>query len=214
MVESLDYGYNYTKLVYHNNERYVVKYVNEDWAKMEVMADKIYKILNIAVPKSFYTSEGRYSEYIKGTVLCDIPNKLSYSSDIKNGFMADCLIDNYDCIGIGDTPYSNIIVSEDNNLCYRIDNGSSFIYRGSGGKKDFNDDILYTIDDYKNNNTGRLRHRYMFYKDISDADIIKQSKIILQKKDEIINLIKNEFGYNEISKIINERIKNINIYLL
>lgn len=119
--------------------RYVKFYPQADRAEAEVLANKVYESLGIAVPKSVaFQSGGKSafaSEIIEGGKtlqqlggIAGVDKKLL--EEALDGYVADALLANWDVVGLS---ADNMMVA--GGKVYRIDNGGTFIFRAQGGDK-------------------------------------------------------------------------------
>lgn len=126
-------------------ERYVKQYGDETQAHSEVVANEIYRKMGVAVPNAttmYQNSQLLYaSDIIPGA---DISSQVGNSGltqerarNILDGFVVDVLTANRDVLGLG---FDNVI--DVNGTIWRVDNGSAFLHRAQGARKD-----TYGLDD-------------------------------------------------------------------
>ena len=98
-------------------------------------------------------------------------------NEIKQGFVLDCLLANWDVLGQNE---DNILFShlEDKMIC-RIDNGGSLQYRAKGGIKEF-DNSVSEIRTLREHEPGKT-----IYASITDDDIKNQVSKLLKDIDKI-----------------------------
>lgn len=138
--------------------RYVKFYNDGNMAECEALADDLYSKLGIPAAKGKYFDNNGKSAFasemipnVKGE-LADfaLPNgtlPTKYASQILKGFVADCLMANWDVLGVNEGYMRNMVVDA-NDKVVRIDNGSSFLHRGlNGRKKDLIGDKLFQLDE-------------------------------------------------------------------
>ena len=121
----------------------------------EAMANNIYKVSGIPVPKQkLYTDEkALVLEEIFGRLLNEcFPNQLeNIRLKLGQGFVVDALLANWDVIG---SQEDNIMVGNNGHgVPVRIDNGGSLTFRAQGKKKEFGPEVneLETMRDPKIN---------------------------------------------------------------
>lgn len=118
-------------------EKFYIKfYKNPDQARIEYIANAIYKKLGIkAVESTLMEMDGKLS--IASREVAN--NQSSYreeqaqNSDVRSGFIADAYLANWDVVGL---VFDNIVKDTDGQM-YRIDNGGSLTFRAQGQPKDF-----------------------------------------------------------------------------
>ncbi|KKS44455.1 MAG: hypothetical protein UV48_C0001G0031 [Candidatus Azambacteria bacterium GW2011_GWA2_42_9] len=126
---------------YENNktrERFYIKfYKNPDQARIEYIANAIYKKLGIrAVESTLLDMDGKFaiaSKEIPGGGQSSYREEQAKSPDIRSGFLADTYLANWDVVGL---VFDNIMKDANGNM-YRVDNGGSLNFRAQGGLKDF-----------------------------------------------------------------------------
>jgi hypothetical protein len=139
-------------------KRYVKFYNDGNMAECEALADDMYRELGIAAPKGEYFDhkgkaafasemvpnvEAEVAKYTDGEK--QIPEELA--RQILKGFVADCLMANWDVLGVNEGFMRNMVVTTDGQVV-RIDNGSSFLHRGlNGRKKALIGDKLFGLDE-------------------------------------------------------------------
>jgi ADP-ribosyltransferase exoenzyme len=113
---------------------------NPDHLREEGYADAAYRALGVDVPESrvYETPRGpvKLAEYHEGRTLGELtrvdPAKAAAATaDLRKGFVADCLLGNWDVIGTG---FDNVLVTAEG-ATLRIDNGGSLRFRAQGARK-------------------------------------------------------------------------------
>ena len=104
--------------------------------ELEVTADELYREMGIDTPISSIIEGKKVSEYIEGRTLGAHGITDSIRKELWKGFMMDVLLRNQDVIG---DAQDNILIGKDEKV-YRIDNGSSFMFRARGGDKPWTKD--------------------------------------------------------------------------
>jgi hypothetical protein len=132
--------------------RWYVKFSQSDeqQPRCELLANSLYRALGIPAPESQLVwgnvgygecgHLGIANRYIEGRPLT--PEEWAASADVRNGFVADAFLANHDVIG---TTGRNILRAQDGHD-YRIDNGSTMVFRAQGQLKDFAADAVPQID--------------------------------------------------------------------
>ena len=120
---------------------YVKKYGNSaEHLTQEAAADSVYQALGMNVPahQVYQTAKGpvKLAKFADGQTLDKVeannPNLAAKAAaEVRKGFAADALLDNWDVIGLGK---DNILIGK-NGKVYRIDNGGSLQYRAQGKLK-------------------------------------------------------------------------------
>ena len=162
----------------------------------ESYADAAYKAAGIPVPK-FKVYKGasgpvKLSEFMSdtkslGSILKgkDEALKADVIAQLKDGFVADALLGNWDVVGLG---MDNVLVDKDGKA-WRIDNGGSLRFRAQGERKtdaQWNgtvSELKTLLDDRKNSTAAKV------FKGISDRDIALQIKGLLERQDEILKVM-------------------------
>jgi DNA topoisomerase IB/ADP-ribose pyrophosphatase YjhB (NUDIX family) len=117
-------------------DRYVKLYNNPEQAHGEVLANTIYRDLNIPAPQSQVFSlpngkEAFASDIVHGGKTLEQTGVTKENArEVLKGFAADVLTANWDTVGL---TYDNILLK--GGQAYRLDNGSAFLYRAQGGQK-------------------------------------------------------------------------------
>lgn len=123
--------------------RYVKFYANDGQAHAEHLANRIYRDLGLAAPRSelFRTAEGKlaYASEIldhDGTLgalwrTSTAAQRQAMAAQALDGFAADVLTANWDAAGLD---LDNMIRLRDGTIA-RIDNGGSLLYRAQGARK-------------------------------------------------------------------------------
>jgi hypothetical protein len=158
-----------------DDESYYVKFPSDpDIAKIEVLANKIYKLLNVYVPEVELIEKDNKIGLTSKIVdvlddnVEDYMEKLSDHSDIKDNFVIDAWLANWDVGGFDF--YSKNVLLDKNNRALRIDQGGSLTRRAQGGLKgsSFND-IVSEIESLRSSKATSM-NRNLFNK-INKKDI-------------------------------------------
>jgi len=117
-------------------DRYVKLYNNPEQAHGEVLANTIYRDLNINAPQSqvFGLPNGKEafaSDIVHGGKTLEQTGVTKENArEVLKGFAADVLTANWDVVGL---TYDNILMK--GGEAHRLDNGSAFLYRAQGSAK-------------------------------------------------------------------------------
>ena len=156
--------------------------------KMELIANDIYEAVGIRVPKHKLDTDAKslILEYIDGPTLkqinkAEMPGEESKGeskykkakAELQKGFIVDALIANWDVIGLDE---DNIIIPSNGTPAVRIDNGGTFMFRASGGKKPFGK-FVTEIDTMRNKI--KAPQAYKIFGSLTDTDIDSQIKTII-----------------------------------
>lgn len=118
--------------------KYYVKFKtieNEDQIWNELLADSIYRTLGIPMPTTkIVRVNGEYGHASK--LLPDIIDGTAQSQDWKKGYLADCLLANWDILSALE---QNTVTSIQTNEVFRVDNGGALLYRARGERKEEKD---------------------------------------------------------------------------
>jgi len=211
-------GSSDVKLVTYHGVCYVLKKerdrdTGKDQLNEEVLADDIYRVMGVKVPESRIIKDKigklyKISEYIYGKELTGVTDleRKSAVDVIKQNFVLDCLLANWDVVGEGE---DNILISMKDSSVYRIDNGSAMRYRARGGKKggEFGREVKELISMRNIElSSGRIFH------DITQTEIEDQIREILRKEEDILDIIKNGSD-NELFNIMKDRLNYLKDYI-
>ncbi len=165
----------------NGSERFYVKFQSEtngDQIWNELLADKLYKALGISVPETKAVKiegvYGRASKLVSGVV-----DGSSGSQNWKKGYLADCLLANWDIVSALE---QNTVSIPRTGEVFRVDNGGAMLYRARGerkAEKDFGETVneLSEISPISPEKMG-----------ITGDDLSFQAQIIKEKlKDDIID---------------------------
>lgn len=116
------------------NERWLLKHYNgnEDRVATELLANSIYNVMGVPVPKAGSTQFQGRTALTYPAHEGEIRRFKSPSEEVGNNFMVDALLANWDVIGLED---DNILWTKDGPM--RLDQGGTLNFRAMGGTKDF-----------------------------------------------------------------------------
>ena len=166
----------------------------------ESLANDIYEAVGIPVPKHKLDKENKVLilEYINGKTLYNAtPNEYKKAKkELCKGFVVDALLANWDVIGFSS---DNILLPNDGGPAVRIDNGGTFMFKATGGKKPFGK-IVIEIDTMRNAKTAPLASK--LFGELTDEEINNQIKTLIEP------------NYHKILKISEEYLPEIMKYRL
>lgn len=174
----------------HGTEWYCKFPGNEDVAKSEVLAAKLYAAAGVAGQDAMLVTKGgklgiasKWQDVQKASS----PAALAKVDGVASGFAADAWLGNWDVVGLG---YDNLQVDANGNAM-RVDAGGSLEYRAQGGKKSFGNVVteLDSLRDAKINPQSAA----VFGK-LSKADITAGVAKVLKVSDAQIHALVNTFG--------------------
>jgi hypothetical protein len=173
-----------------NGERKVMKRsTNPKHLLEEYTANRIYKILGVAVPNVnlYGTDKGvaQVSDFIEGTPLSEVgmPERADAIESLKQGFVADALLGNWDVLGLDE---DNILW--DGSKAWRIDNGGVMRYRAQGAPK--GDAFGGTVGEIETMRDPDRQAGRMF-NGISETDIADQVRNIMVHRQAILQAIED-----------------------
>ncbi len=185
----------------------------------EFFTNEVYQVLGIPVPvRCLYFEPGRVfllSVFLEGMSLDNFLNspeiedfeKEQIRFQIKKGFAADCLLGNYDVIGL---ERDNILVCYDDEsgdyIPVRIDNGSGLEFEAQGAVKDpeFWGPVVTELGNMRNRDFPHhpaIRNAGEIFYDITDEELAKQIEELIKKKKEILKVLAEKYH-----SIISERL--------
>lgn len=178
----------------------VKKCKSESHAQNELEASMVYRVLGINTPEIRKDGNTLTIEYIPDSQL--LRDTVVDYRLIQLGFVADCLLANWDSIGL---EYDNILVQNGmHGIVHRIDTGGALRYRAMGAKKTLNGQVteLQTMRDSSINPQAAS-----IFGSISDKDIRHQIRAILEKREAILAVVGQDIRYT-----ISERIDYLEAY--
>lgn len=188
---------------------------NRDRCASEVIANKIYEEMDVPAVKSFMIENKVATPEVKNIDHFPIEKKWDKEfiknfynhPDIKNGFIVDAWLANWDIFGLD---YDNVSKT-DNGRMLRIDAGGALFYRGMGQwKQQFDSENVLEIESMRNPNMAHEAGA-IFQEYVTDEDIQEQvSKLGKIMTDEKITAIVNSTGISNAEKIIEVLIKRRN----
>ncbi len=163
--------------------------------EQEMLVDNLYKAMGFEAPDSYLIKEGstiyKIAPFIEYSVNLGTTTKFTkydkIRDKVKEGFVMDALLGNWDVIGASK---DNILVksSESGDYVIRVDNGGALEYRAKGRKKGTDDfgpevkELKTFLDTSLNPVTSSV------YAGITDEEIKKQAKAIIDNQTKLINI--------------------------
>lgn len=195
-------------------QKYFVKEYqgNTNRCASEFIANKIYEEMDIPAVKTSLIDQKAVTPEVSG--LTHFPVEKKYDKnfvndfynhpDIKNGFVVDAWLANWDVFGLD---YDNVSETEDGRML-RIDAGGTLFYRGMGQwKQQFDSEEVNEIETMRNPDVAREAGS-VFQKQITNEDIqIQVRKIGDIMTDEKISKIVNNSDISTAEKVIEVLIK-------
>lgn len=156
--------------------------------KEEYMANRVYSILGVAAP-AVQLKEGpkglaQLAEFVPGRPMGELDSveHAKALEDLKNGFVADALLGNWDVLGMDE---DNILW--DGTRAWRIDNGGAMRFRAQGQpKRDLFGSMVGEIESMRNPERGAGKRAFST---VSDEEVNRQISGILGKRQEILDAI-------------------------
>lgn len=192
-------------------KRYVKFYNDGNMAECEALANSLYTDLGIAAPKGQYFEHNGKSAFasdivanMKGEVADftqggQVPKEIA--DKIVDGFVADCLIGNWDVLGVNEGYMRNMAVTDTGDVV-RIDNGSSFLHRGlSGRKKDLIGDGLFKLSELDVFVKSNASYKKVF-QSLGISDYTQLGERFISQVDNVAKVYKQNGGWD---KMVNER---------
>lgn len=197
-------------------KRYVKFYNDGNMAECEALANSLYSDLGIPAPKGqYFEHNGKMAfasdivENIKGEVADfagygELPVEIA--DKIVDGFVADCLIGNWDVLGVNEGYMRNMVVTDTGDIV-RIDNGSSFLHRGlSGRKKDLIGDGLFQLkelDVFVKSNTSYMK----VFQSLGITDYKQLGDRFVSQVNDVAKVYQQNGGWDN---FVNERTPDMN----
>ena len=162
---------------------------NDDVAKSEVLAAKLYAAAGIAGQDAkLISKDGKLGIASKWTTVSKLsPTALAKADGAASGFAVDAWLGNWDVVGM---EFDNLQVGPDGKAV-RIDAGGSLEYRAQGGKKAFGDQVV-EIDSLRDAKINK-QSAAVFGK-LTTADLTASVSKVLGVSDAKIHAIVYAFG--------------------
>lgn len=163
---------------------------DEDMAKAEVLASKLYAALGISGQDAkLITKGGKVGIASKWTSVSKAPSPaaLAKTEGVASGFGADAWLGNWDVVGMG---FDNLQVGADGKA-HRVDAGGSLMYRAQGGKKAFGN-VVSEIDSLRDPKINPQASAV--FGGLTDADITASVAKVLAVSDFTIATLVHKFG--------------------
>jgi predicted DNA-binding WGR domain protein len=173
----------------HGTEWYCKFPADEDIAKSEVLAAKLYAALGISGQDcKLITKGGKVGIASRWIAVNKVSaNELASLDGTASGFGADAWLGNWDVVGLG---YDNLQVGPDGKA-HRVDAGGSLMYRAQGGKKQFGSTVI-EVDSLRDSSLNPQAAK-VFGK-MTPADISASVAKVLALPDQSIVSLVNQYG--------------------
>lgn len=162
---------------------------DEDVAKSEVLAAKLYQLAGVAGQDAkLIVKDGKLGIASRWTDVSKVnAEALAATDGVQSGFAVDAWLGNWDVVGLG---YDNLQVGADGKAM-RVDAGGSLQYRAQGGKKVFGDSVIEidSLRDAKINPQAAS-----VFGSMTKADITASVKKVADIADEDIYSMVMEYG--------------------
>jgi hypothetical protein len=181
-------------------KKWYIKFpADEDQAKSEMLAAKLYDLMGVGAPKTKMVMKdgklGIASAYQEGLSKVTDGSLLAKQDGVKEGFGADAWLANWDVVGLG---FDNLLVGNDGKA-KRIDPGGALDYRAQGGLKGdaFGNAVseIHTLRDASKNPQAASVFGTMTQDEISKSMIP-----VLELPDDIIQKAVQMFGPGDDNK--------------
>lgn len=163
---------------------------NEDHAKAEILAAKLYAAMGISSQDAKLISKnGKVGIASKWTNISKAgsPSELAGVKGVLSGFAADAWLGNWDVVGLG---YDNMQIGA-NGEAHRVDAGGSLMYRAQGAKKAFGN-VVSEVDSLRDPNINP--QAASVFGGMSEADITASVAKVLGLSDATIKGLVNLYG--------------------
>jgi hypothetical protein len=195
--------------------RYVKFYQDGNMAECEALADDLYNRLGITAPDAEYFEHNGKSAF--AALMMPVEEDLAtyvkkkgmtkeIAMQIVQGFAVDCLLANWDVVGVNEGFMRNIVLLKDFGIA-RIDNGSALLHRGlNGRKKELGPDVLFKMSEPEKFVTENPSYSQVF-KALGITDYKQLGQEFVQQVSKIVKL-HNEIGGWQ--KYVESRIPSMN----
>lgn len=177
-----------------NGDEWYCKFpVDEDTAKAEVLAAKLYAAVGVqGQDAKLITKNGKLGIASRWVDVdkANSPKTLAKMHGTYSGFAADAWLANWDVVGMG---YDNLQV-DGKGHAVRVDAGGSLMYRAQGGKKAFGPNVteLDSLRDAKINPQSAA-----VFADMTEADITASVAKVAKVPDSTIRKLVMASGYGD-----------------
>lgn len=156
--------------------------INASQSELQITKDGVVKIAKFIDPSK--TLASFLSDHKKDPKVVD-----SIKQSIQKGFVADCLLMNWDVIGQGQ---DNIIVTADKDgsgfATHRIDNGGALLFRAKKGKKS-SDAFTSEVAELNTLRSSKNAVAQQIFGNITDEEIKKQVQHIVANRKQLLDTI-------------------------
>lgn len=175
------------QFVYKDGQKYYIKYLDEEHATNELLANKLYNLAGVDVPElDLIRKDGKRTLASKWRENKEIKTYLQNGkvAGVPEGFGADVWLANWDWAGAS---FDNIVLDAKTGAAFRIDAGGSLKFRALGGVKGpaFNanvDELLTYFNESKNIQSATVLKNYTLEELLPSVEKIGKVKIADIKK--------------------------------
>lgn len=166
----------------HNGKKYSLKDgANKEQILNEHFATKAMQAMGVPVPDSMLINGAKVSPWIQGPTVGSKMHEPDVKEQVKSHLVAHALLNNWDALGMHN---DNAVVDPHGKVHY-IDLGGSFNINATGtAKKPWSDDIHTTMQNMIKFGGGSGPNNP--YKELTNYDVHKQIKHIVQHADAIV----------------------------
>ena len=172
--------------------QYVIKFLEEDIARNELLANKLYKAMGIDVPEVTLLRDGDRIGFVslyRDGIQQATASQLAKAAGMWDGFGVDAWLANWDVVG---QTYDNTFLNA-TGTAFRLDNGGAMRYRAMGGMKGPNfGNTVIELESLRNPKLNK--QAYDVFKDISEHSIETGVKKVLALPDAKIRELVELYG--------------------
>jgi len=174
---------------------YVKWPTNEDQARIEVLANRLYQKAGVPMPNAqLITVKGKQavlSDWIDD-VSPMTPLQMMAHKDVRRNFVVDAWLANWDVVGMG----SDNIVKGPGDVAYRIDTGGTMMFRAQGKSKAFSEDDVAELQSMRNPSTAPQAAKV--FSSLTDAELKAGAEAVVgvsdQQIDEAVDMVVSQTG--------------------
>lgn len=169
------------------------KGASADHIREEFAAEEMYRAAGVPVPGSKLYDDGKepikLSRYIDGKTMKAAGGAIQSNAEqaLRQNFVSDALMGNWDTIGAGGAESDNILVGKDG-VVYRIDVGGSLRFKAMGGKKTADEWNEYPTDLWSLRDPKTNPSMAKTFGSISQSELTAQAEALAARKDQILSV--------------------------
>lgn len=188
--------------------QYYVKFKtleNDDQIWNELLADSIYRTLGISVPDTKAVRvNGTYGHASK--LIPDAREGTGQSQDWKKGYLADCLLSNWDILSVLE---QNTVSTDQTGDVFRVDNGGALLYRARGERKEKND-FGETVNELNENGVVSPQKMGISAEELKTQSQILKERLTDETIDKLVDSVRLKIEDREyLKKILKSRRNHI-----